>query len=88
MNAVLNEQSSAGMTMGTCGHTWFGFGPCPHCASVKLMYPDPNAIKRPYLCPVCNGACQVNRALYGETSSTSGNMTTCKSCNGSGVLWG
>lgn len=42
-------------------------------------------------CPVCNGNGLVPNGFYRQTSglwsSTSTKPETCKSCNGSGVVW-
>lgn len=42
--------------------------------------------KRPWRCPVCVGRGFVLGCFYGD--STAGNTTPCRSCMGSGVIWG
>ena len=44
---------------------------------------------KPYCCPVCNGRQTVSHSFYnnwGATNSTAPEI--CKTCNGSGVIWG
>ncbi len=42
----------------------------------------------PYRCPVCVGAGFVNRALYEGAASTAASNLTCRSCLGTGLVWG
>lgn len=50
--------------------------------------------KEPYKCPVCNGKGIVQAGFYSYPSSVGTYITTtivpekCRSCGGSGVLWG
>ena len=48
--------------------------------------------KLPYRCPVCRGNGQVDNGFYNQTtgdwSSTSTAPETCRSCQGTGVVWG
>jgi len=53
------------------------------------LHPEKN--KKPYRCPVCAGAGTVARAMYDgglSSLSTDASRASCKSCAGSGVLWG
>ena len=43
--------------------------------------------RRPYVCPVCLGHGTVNRGFY-EGYSTSTGYLPCRSCDGSGIVWG
>ena len=47
--------------------------------------------KKPYCCPVCNGNGQVPNGFYNQVSgvwaTSSITPETCRSCNGTGVLW-
>ena len=58
--------------------------------SIKV---DEVAIKRPYCCPVCNGAGTVSRPPHvaGDQIAWSGSgaeFYTCHACNGAGIVWG
>lgn len=48
--------------------------------------------KKPYCCPVCLGRGHVGNSFYKSTgdswTSSSTEFETCKSCDGSGVVWG
>ena len=47
--------------------------------------------KQPYMCPVCRGNGIVSEGFYRQTSgmwASSGGMETCRSCNGTGIVWG
>jgi hypothetical protein len=42
----------------------------------------------PHRCPVCQGRGTVDQSFYSRGQSTSAIGTeTCKSCNGTGILW-
>lgn len=57
---------------------------------------NPERTKRPFKCPVCNGAGGVPGATYQASPGGEGNSTSttppprvsCRSCVGTGVLWG
>lgn len=48
--------------------------------------------KKPYRCPVCNGSGLAPNGFYNQTSghwlTTSFTPETCRSCNGTGIVWG
>lgn len=45
---------------------------------------------RPYVCPVCEGRGAVPPGFYGTMTTAAGlaALGLCRSCGGSGVLWG
>jgi len=52
----------------------------------------PDDTKRPYCCPVCQGRLTMPHGFYEDIprgSSTSNNTAreTCRTCNGTGVIW-
>ena len=55
----------------------------------STLFSDLN--KKPYVCPVCFGRGFVAGGFYSSTGSTWVSSTTapetCRSCNGTGVLW-
>jgi DnaJ-class molecular chaperone len=55
------------------------------------FYPQP-VEKKPYTCPVCGGNGQVPHGFYtqtsGQWSSTSSTPEQCRTCKGTGVVWG
>lgn len=55
--------------------------------NLKYYYPD-NTTK-PFCCPVCLGRGEVEPGFYvlGGSSSTSAAKESCKSCNGTGIVW-
>lgn len=45
--------------------------------------------KQPFRCPVCNGGGTVPAGIYNRFCSTSYNTEeTCRTCNGTGIVWG
>ena len=50
------------------------------------------ATRHPFTCPVCGGNGMVPNGFYRQTSGqwSSGDLSneTCRSCSGSGVVWG
>jgi DnaJ-class molecular chaperone len=42
---------------------------------------------KPHVCPICDGRGYVPSSFY-YTSNTSVNTVTCKTCNGTGIVWG
>ena len=51
--------------------------------------PKPTPQKQPFRCPVCNGGGTVPAGIYNRFCSTSYNTEeTCRSCNGTGIVWG
>lgn len=50
------------------------------------LHPDRN--KKPFRCPVCGGGGTVPRAMYDGGMGTDMTRASCKSCDGTGVLWG
>ena len=47
--------------------------------------------KTPYKCPICNGNGMVPDGFYNQTSgqwSSTGTVEKCRSCNGTGIVWG
>lgn len=54
--------------------------------------PDYPPINRPYTCPVCGGNGLVPNGFYTRTSEVWGTTSTvpdtCRSCNGTGIVWG
>ena len=70
---------------------------CPEigCALHRLVLDTAvtgGASLRPYVCPVCGGNGLVAQGFYAQTSgqwtSTSTAPITCRSCQGTGVVWG
>jgi len=59
--------------------------PNPGCA----LHPP---LLRPHTCPVCGGNGFVSQGFYAQTSgqwtSTSTAQEPCRSCQGTGVVWG
>ena len=57
-----------------------------------LLIADVSKSLAPHRCPVCNGNGLVPNGFYMQTSgywSTSDSaLETCRSCNGSGIVWG
>jgi len=50
---------------------------------------DHPRIKQPYTCPVCRGTRLVEDDFYNSGMSTTEVVrSTCRSCNGTGVVWG
>jgi DnaJ-class molecular chaperone len=46
-------------------------------------------VRRPYVCPVCDGKGIVPNSYYSySTVSTAANDEPCRSCFGTGVIWG
>lgn len=49
-------------------------------------------MKAPYTCPVCGGNGLVPQGFYNQTSGQWISVSTCpemcRSCNGSGIVWG
>ncbi|MCK9281538.1 MAG: hypothetical protein M0P71_13010 [Melioribacteraceae bacterium] len=47
---------------------------------------------KPYTCPICGGNGLVPNGFYNQTSgqwgTTSTTPETCRSCNGTGIVWG
>ena len=58
----------------------------------QLRIADVRKSLAPHRCPVCNGNGLVPNGFYMQTSgywSTSDSaLETCRSCNGSGIVWG
>jgi len=48
---------------------------------------NPERNKRPYRCPVCNGAGNVPRNTYNPIDSSL-ERASCRTCGGVGALWG
>ena len=42
---------------------------------------------KPYACPICGGKGKVDRSFY-ENPSTDASPMTCRSCQGTGIVWG
>ena len=48
-------------------------------------------INQPHMCPVCYGNGMVNQGFYGRIGpygTSNGGVEKCRSCDGSGVVWG
>jgi len=71
---------------------------CPICGELDPIpghvcpvweFLGPNYIpdKKPYTCPVCNGKGEVGCGFYTGASIGTANEK-CRSCNGTGILWG
>ncbi len=63
---------------------------CPNREGIKYNFiPDTN--KQPYICPVCKGNGLVSEGFYNQTSgewtSVNINFETCRTCNGTGIVW-
>lgn len=57
------------------------------------MVIDDNKDKKPYVCPVCQGRGIVHNGFYNSTGSiTYGSTSTapeiCRTCDGTGIVWG
>ena len=52
----------------------------------------PKHERKPYRCPICRGNGLVSSGFYNQTSGywSTGDTAfeTCRSCNGTGVIWG
>lgn len=63
---------------------------CPYHSQV--MYPPQGLEVKPYLCPVCGGNGIRPSGFYSQTSgewlSADTSTIPCRSCNGTGVVWG
>lgn len=63
----------------------------PHCGRSYTVHGRPLA---PHTCPVCNGAQTVPAGFYTQnmdgmwSGSGAGDRETCRSCSGTGVVWG
>lgn len=57
------------------------------CPVWQFLGPDYTQSKTPYSCPVCNGRGHVGCGFYDGVSTSTANEK-CRSCNGTGVLWG
>ena len=44
--------------------------------------------KQPFRCPVCLGRTTVPNDFYEKRSGTSNVLEICRSCNGTGIVWG
>jgi hypothetical protein len=44
--------------------------------------------RKPYRCPVCVGSGSVPPGFYSHTNTTSAAYISCRSCNGTGIVWG
>lgn len=63
------------------------FAPPPAIETYKVWVES----KVPYRCPVCGGNGMVDAGFYSQTSGgwpSIGGTEICKSCNGTGIIWG
>lgn len=76
-----------------CGGVLLTFGKCT-TAPIRVYLPVPTTIqKQPFRCPVCGGNGLVPDGFY---DTTTGQWTAptyvlyvkCRSCNGTGIVWG
>lgn len=44
--------------------------------------------KQPHKCPVCGGTCKVPVGFYDDRAGGIDNREPCRSCNGTGIVWG
>jgi len=61
------------------------FRVCPEC--LHKINNDIH-IGQPYKCPVCDGSGSVNIVYAMQDNNGSVNASACRSCNGSGIIWG
>lgn len=77
------------MSIPDCGHE-----DCRRTNAAGCMHPFSELKKQPFQCPVCNGVGHVSAGFYlrdgnclGWTSSST-QPDTCRSCGGTGIVWG
>lgn len=46
----------------------------------------PTSLK-PHVCPVCSGTGQVSESFYSPSHTAVDNKVSCRSCDGSGIVW-
>lgn len=60
--------------------------------NTPLLIADVSKSLSPHRCPVCNGNGLVDNGFYTQTSGTwsTSNVSheTCRSCGGTGIVWG
>lgn len=57
--------------------------------NIPLEYPLQPSSLQPHRCPVCEGTGQVWSTFYEYGSVTTAiSKVTCRSCGGSGIVWG
>jgi len=65
-----------------------------HGGTIEVRYDDNTPIGgtgQPHRCPVCGGNGLVPSGFYDQVSGewwSEGGFETCKSCNGTGIVWG
>ncbi len=61
----------------------------PEMYNVEYKYQE---LKTPFTCPVCSGNGKVQNGFYntvtGLVSTTDATLEQCRSCNGTGIVWG
>ena len=76
---------------GSCGTSWVSN------QDIKLnvlstvhwgIWPEEQTEKKPHKCPVCHGAGEVDELLYSNAATSACGKTTCRSCGGTGIVWG